>query len=223
MSSSDEDDFMPLPQGRDTKYGIEQHEKFKRQMKADRAASKKVAVSKASTRAPNNDKETTSKPSRKEQADEAQRSIVKKIPARSMTPSIANGSNSPVDFDEFQGEPPQPAGPSGLDQLLQGNASKKFKTKLVKTKVKRDSASPEESSVNQRAKTLFSRAKPWEAFEAGEVDLSSTDKIRDERAACNQLLAHVRSDAQFKIGKTIPSYYTDTLYDYTKKLAKLQA
>ncbi|KAF7190956.1 hypothetical protein HII31_08115 [Pseudocercospora fuligena] len=222
MSSSDEDDFMPLPQGRDTKYANEQHEKFKRQMKAERAALKK-AGSKASTPAPTSDKETTPKPSRKEQAEKAQRPIVAKVPARSVTPCIASGSNSPGDSSEVQSEPLQPARPSGLDQLLQGGANKKIKTKLVKTKVKKDSASPEESSVNQRARKLFSQAKPWEAFEAGEVDLSTADKIRDESAACNQLLAHVRSDPQFKISKSIPSYYTDTLYDYTKKLAKLQA
>lgn len=223
MSSSDEDDFMPLPQGRDTKYTNEQHEKFKRQMKADRAASKKAADSKASTRAPNIGKEVIPKPSPKEQADQARRPDFKKAPARSTTPSIASGSTSPTESNGFPFEKPPPARPSGLEQLIQGDTSKKVKTKLVKTKVRKDSASPEESSVNQRAKKLFSQAKPWEAFEAGEVDLSTAGKIRDESAACSQLLAHVRSDPQFKISKSIPSYYTDTLYDYTKKLAKLQA
>ncbi|EME81081.1 uncharacterized protein MYCFIDRAFT_77011 [Pseudocercospora fijiensis CIRAD86] len=222
MSSSDEDDFMPLPQGRDTKYTNEKHERFKRQMKADRAASKKAACPQTSTRAQKHDKETAPKPSPIGQPKKAQCSRVKEVPARSITPPIANRSISPSDSSGVQCEQLEPARPNGLDQLLQGDSTKQVKTKIVKTKVKKDSVSPEESSVNQRARKLFSQAKPWEAFEAGEVDLSTADKIRDESTACNQLLAHVRSDPHFKISKTIPSYYTDTLYAYTKDLAKLQ-
>lgn len=44
------------------------------------------------------------------------------------------------------------------------------------------------------------------------------DDLREEITACHQLLAHVRHDENFRMGRDVMSYYVDSLGEYLRDL-----